>query len=164
MRYSSLLGAVLLSGLGFMLLPAPASAHKGLIQDVRPEAHLSVFGRGEAGIGARADIALASPVLPGMTDELAISPGLDVYWVDGGRDDFFIIDPVALLQWNFYLAESFSVFPEAGIGVGFLVGDVRDHVDVHMALGVGGRVHLSSRTAIVVRIYWPGGLQIGMTF
>jgi hypothetical protein len=140
-----------------LLLPSQVSAQ---IQGVRPELHLDLALHGDPGVGARLDI----PIVPNgfiddAVDELAISPGVDLL-INGG---VWIGIPVAL-QWNFYLAQKWSVFPELGAALFF--GSDHKHGDVgaDILVAVGGRYQLNDRNALVLRLGWPFGLQFGVTF
>jgi hypothetical protein len=93
-------------------------------------------------------------------DDLTISPGADLLFNDG---DVWFAVPVAL-QWNFYINQLWSVFPEMGLALLFGHHHHKHDVAVDFLLAVGGRYHFSSRNALVLRIGWPIGLQFGITF
>jgi hypothetical protein len=144
----------------------PASAAQAQqIHGVRFEGHLDLALHGDPGIGARVDIPLVpGGLLDGAHDELAISPGVDLLINHGA----WVGLPVAL-QWNFYLAQQWSVFPELGAviffgGNGGGRGNGKGNVGADILVAVGGRYHLNDRNALVLRIGWPFGLQFGVTF
>ncbi len=141
------------------------------IEGVRIDLHADLGGYGSFGMGFRLDI----PVVPGglingVEDELAISPGLDVFfqnfyphYYDGGP--YFI--PGVVMQWNFYLGQHWSVFPEAGIA--FYAGnryELRRNTAFYPVanFGVGARYHINPRVALLLRVSTPTGLQFGVTF
>jgi len=137
---------------------AAASAQ---IAGVRPEVHLDLGFHGDIGFGARLDIPIVPDgLLMSAKDDLAISPGVDLLFDHG---DVWVGVPIAL-QWNFYINQEWSVFPELGLAL--LFGDNHHHNDVAVdfLLAVGGRYHFNSRNALVLRIGWPIGLQFGITF
>lgn len=132
------------------------------IEGVRPEVHLDLGFHADLGFGARLDIPIVPDgLLMSARDDLAISPGVDLLFDDG---EVWVGVPIAL-QWNFYVHQEWSVFPEAGLAL--LVGHHhRDHdgLAVDFLLAIGGRYHFNARNALVLRIGWPIGVQFGVTF
>jgi hypothetical protein len=149
------------------------------IRGVRPEVHLSVGGYGDLGAGFRIDI----PIVPegflrNGRDDFALSPGLDLQFYDFDDDDDFdarpgrrhdedavLVIPQLAAQWNIYFPRhAWSIFPELGIAV--LIGDWHGHddVDVDPLVAFGARKHFAGRTALVMRVGWPSGFQIGVAF
>jgi hypothetical protein len=141
------------------------------IHGVRLDAHALVGGYYSFGAGLHVDIPIVSRgLISSADDELAISPGLDVYFQDFYYDYYnggpYLI-PSVVLQWNFYLGSDWSVFPEAGLA--FFVGD-RDYMRrgrgayAVVDLGFGVRYHFSQRNSLLARVSTPTGLQLGVTF
>ena len=132
------------------------------IAGVRPEVHLDLGFHADIGFGMRVDIPIVQDgLLISANDDLAISPGADLLFDDG---HVWVAIPVAL-QWNFYIKQEWSVFPE--IGMALLISEHHRHngdVGVDFLLAVGGRYHFNSRNALVLRIGWPIGLNFGVTF
>jgi hypothetical protein len=63
--------------------------------------------------------------------------------------------PVAM-QWNFWLADKFSVFGEPGMTVYFAKPELGDtNVGATPLLQVGGRWHFSPGSALTLRIGYP---------
>lgn len=161
---------------------AEAQQRRGrAIQGVRIEAHLDLAFHDSLGLGVRFDI----PVVPdglidGVHDELAVSPGAELFFFDyhddyhchrgscHDHDDGVALWPLVAMQWNFYLNEDWSVFPELGLVLQLFNDFDHDHNDSHVdidpLLAVGGRYHFNDRNALVLRIGWPSGLAIGITF
>jgi hypothetical protein len=140
-----------------------------MIDGVRPELHVGLGWDAELGLGGRADI----PIVPrgfisDVHDELALSPGGELYF--GGGGDGLEIAGVLAAQWNFYLDPEWSLFPELGLALIFHDRDRgpgrADDADLHLRplLAVGGRYHFGRRNALVLRLSWPFGLQVGITF
>ncbi len=142
----------------------------------RPEAHASVGAHGDVGAGMRLGLPmLRAGLLESPIDELALSLGFDVQFVDfatGAQDqDDLLLVPQASVEWSFYPAGRASYFAELGFAV--VIGD-DDHFyhaptldrDVHtdLLLAGGFRVHSSSRLAFVGRFGWPVGAQLGVAF
>jgi hypothetical protein len=155
--------------LATQLLQGSAQAQQDIkIHDLRGELHLGLGWRSQVGFGGRVDI----PIVPeglveGVEDELALSPGAELYFDDDRDDDDDVaLAAVVAAQWNFYLHPQWSVFPELGLAL--IAGDRgrRDDDDVRLRLllAVGGRYHFSSRNSLVLRICSPFGVQIGITF
>jgi hypothetical protein len=63
----------------------------------------------------------------------------------------------AVMQWNFYLTDSWSVFGEPGIGMYFFRGAFDDGLRVGLTpvINTGGRFHFSERATLTLRIGYP---------
>ena len=135
-------------------------------------------------------ITLRDTVVPGFTDKLddefSLSVGGDftaLSWRDrryagvpgygrgwGQWYGDWSIWTVATANWNLYLGEKISVFPELGFTISIhdcWDRDGRDDVCVTAAPvgGVGFRYHFGTpRVAFVARINWPIGFQAGIAF
>ncbi len=174
------------------LTSADAQAQRGRarkIDGVRFDVHLDLGWHEAFGVGFRVDI----PIVPdgflrggSIQDELAISPGLDVFfWSfhDRHYDDHFdqlryhdgwSLMPVVAVQWNLYLNESWSIFPELGMASAFWSYDhCRDgghdchshtYLRFYPLASFGARWHFSDRNALLFRMSWPVGFQFGITF
>jgi hypothetical protein len=144
--------------------PALAAAQQSIMIDgVRPELHLGIGWGGQLGFGGRVDI----PIVPlgflsGFDDELALSPGGDVYLHTRG-DGYVSFGAVLPLQWNFYVDPHWSVFPELGVALGVGAHE-RGRVGLDLLFAAGVRYHLGRRNALVLRLIWPHGVQFGFTF
>jgi len=132
---------------------------------VRFDVHLDVGWAKAYGFGFRGDLAVAPDgILDRVDDDLALSLGAEAFVVPGK----FAAWPLAALQWNFYLAHRWSVFPEVGV-VAF-TGPVKQHevaepfVYAAPFVSAGARFHFSPRNALLFRVNWPAGLQVGLTF
>lgn len=133
---------------------------------VRFELHVDFGWYSAFGGGLRVEFPVAPRgLLEGVDDELALSLGAEVFyfyepsWVGVG------VYPVAAVQWNFFVSRNLSLFPE--LGVAFLFGPGRDRywgTFVAPYLGLGGRWHFTDRNALLLRVSWPAGLQLGVTF
>lgn len=155
------------------------------IDGVRFDVHLDLGWHEAFGVGFRVDI----PIVPdgflsggSIEDELAISPGLDLFfwaWHDrhhGDHDqlrhhDGWSVMPLVAVQWNLYLNESWSIFPELGIASAWWTydhchGGCHDHAYLRFypLASFGARWHFSDRNALLFRLSWPVGFQFGITF
>jgi hypothetical protein len=135
-----------------------------MIEGVRPELHVGIGWGGELGFGGRIDI----PIVPtgfisGVNDEFALSPGGDLYFA-GGKGDGLSGDALLATQWNFYLQPEWSVFPELGVALIFGADGKHGRLRPSPVFALGGRYHWSTRNALVLRMAWPFGLQVGFTF
>lgn len=149
--------------------------HEGFVHNqidgVRIDVHADLGNYGGFGVGIRGDIPIVSNgIIEGINDEIAISPGVEVFFVNaypGAYNGGPYVMPVAMLQWNFYVTDRWSVFPEAGVAM--YVGD-NDYlpgnsgVYATAATAFGARYHFNNRNALLLRAGWPAGLQVGMTF
>jgi hypothetical protein len=68
----------------------------------------------------------------------------------GGRSNYLFV-PVDL-QWNFWLSSRWSAFVEPGLSLYWLDGG---HLGVTPAFSFGGRVHLTPKIALTLRIGYP---------
>ncbi len=133
----------------------------------RVEVHLDFGWYSAAGAGVRFEFPLAPRgILDGVDDEIALSVGAELfyfYWADAVVG--LGVYPIVALQWNFYVGSNVSLFPE--LGVAFLFGPSRDRYWGAWAapfFGLGLRVHFNARNALLFRVSWPAGLQLGVTF
>jgi hypothetical protein len=135
--------------------------------DVLFDAHATLGYYAEVGIGVRVDIPVIDDgLIEGVDDALFLSLGAEVLYVYWESPyDGFAVYPLLAFQWNFYLDEEWSLFPE--IGVALLFGSNRDQwfpSFVAPLAGFGVRYHFATRNAVFVRGTWPTGVQIGLTF
>ncbi|MDD9938683.1 MAG: hypothetical protein OXT09_34045 [Myxococcales bacterium] len=161
-----------------LILPSVAQAQSGImISGVRPELHGGIGWHGDIGFGGRVDIPVApNGFIDGVNDEFALSPGGEIYFDDyhghgpGDHDGDFYFAGVFTPQWNFYVSPQWSVFPELGLALIFFGhdhgpnDDDHAHLDLDLIFAFGGRYHWSTRNSLVMRLSWPFGLQIGVTF
>ena len=143
------------------------------IVGVRGEAHGSVSQFGVFGAGARAEFAVVPDGFIGgdVHDELALSLGGDLFFAEltpGYYDSGLYVVPIAALQWNFYLGDEWSIFPEAGLAFHIDPDDDgwngRSAIYATPDVGFGARYHFASRNALLLRASSPGGVQVGLTF
>jgi len=129
----------------------------------RFDVHLTLGWYAAAGGGLRVDLPVVREGLIDVAeDDLRITLGAEVLWY-WSQDDQIGFYPLAALQWNFYLNEQWSVFPE----VGFVLMFPRPHfwrTFIAPLVSLGARYHFSPRNAFLVRVSWPHGLQLGVTF
>lgn len=141
---------------------------------LRPEVHFSLGGHGDIGAGFRLDIPIVPEGFIGRgRDDFALSPGLDIQFYDfdhddgrhGGRRDGVLFMPQLAAQWNFYFPpKDWSIFPEAGLAVVIGNWDHGDNVHVDPLVAFGARKHFGGSTALVLRVGWPVGFQLGLAF
>lgn len=136
------------------------------------------------GVGALVGINLAPRgFIPTVADSVSLGLGLDyvkyfggrpsvgecVEWVGdspdeeicvrtrggGGAGSYFFAP--AVMQWNFYLTEDWSVFGEPGLAMYFYSGtiDSRLRVGLTPVFNLGGRFHFSDRAALTMRVGYP---------
>lgn len=126
------------------------------------------------GLGLRASIVLVDngPV-PSINNTLALGVGGDLTFFDGNCGSFdcdaiqFWLPVVA--QWNFYLSESFALFPELGLGFQYINRDNAtfctagrgglvcddDDLDVEPVFWLGGRYIVNDAVGFTFRIGYP---------
>ncbi len=150
---------------------ATPSTSPNQIEKVRIDLHGDVGGYASAGAGFRVDIPiLRNGLISTAPDELAVSPGVDIFFANF-NDHYYsggpYVVPNAVLQWNFYLNNKWSIFPEAGLA--FYLGDGDElprgrPAYAALDLGFGARYHWPSNRAFLMRASSPTGLQLGVTF
>ncbi|HEU4405470.1 MAG TPA: hypothetical protein VFS43_09290 [Polyangiaceae bacterium] len=134
------------------------------------------------GLGFRARVPIVeNGFVPSINNSVGIGFGID--WLnyracrrgDCGSVNHFIIPVV--MQWNFWLTRSWSVFGEPGLSLNFYSdrGDYcedrfgnrygrcyRDR-DVDLVLFAGARWHFSQYTTLTMRVGWPYW-SVGVSF
>ncbi len=185
--------AVLTAITASILLVAPGDAraddtikHPGdhPVYDVEVEPHVllgwdNIYAAGGFGLGARFSIPIVhNGFVSEINNSVAISFGLDWVhydgcWYRGNCSADYFDFPVAM-QWNFFVAQRWSVFGEPGLLLyhGLNVSDCPNGVNcptgpritgVLPALYVGGRYHLSGKMALTMRIGFPA-FSFGISF
>ena len=139
-----------------------------------------IYATGGFGLGGRFSIPIvANGFVPTINNSVGVTFGLDWVhygqcWYAGNCDANYFDLPVAM-QWNFYVAQRFSVFGEPGAVIYF--GSYPDcplmpnlcpssrppTTGVEPALFLGGRYHFNDQTALVVRIGFPA-FSVGVSF
>ena len=161
--------AVLFSALT-ALVAAPAEAQAGPPPSVRLDVHGDFGWYKNGGLGVRVDIPLVREGFlraRGVRDDLSLSPGAELFWWYTPRYEGIGFIPMVMAQWNIYFAQRWSFMLEAGLAV--LMGPAnwnRDYYASYIApVGqLGFRWHFSDANALLLRVGWPAGLQLGVTF
>ncbi|HEY8041662.1 MAG TPA: hypothetical protein VIF15_17775 [Polyangiaceae bacterium] len=191
-RRSRALAIVVLLLLTLLALPLASSAraddtikHPGdhPLYHVELEPHVllgwgAFYPGGGFGVGGRASIPIVdNGFVKEINDSVAISFGLDAMfynacWYNGSCSATYLQIPV-VLQWNFFVAQHWSVFGEPGLLIytGFLndcpngrdCGGRPAVTGVEPALFLGGRYHLSDSVALTMRIGFPS-FSFGFSF
>ena len=133
--------------------------------DVRFEIHGDFGWYGGVGVGARLEFSVAHDVVRGVGNDIALSFGAELFYFYNPNYSGIGVYPIAAAQWNFYVSRRVSLFPE--LGVAFLFGPYRERywgTFIAPYLGLGLRFHFNDRNALLVRVSWPAGLQLGITF
>ena len=140
------------------------------------------------GFGFGAGLRLSIPIVQNgfvkqINNSVAITFGGDFlhyescYYAVYGCGANYLYFPVAM-QWNFFVAKSWSVFPEIGVApyYGFfdnycdtLNPNLRgycsspSHFSVTPWFNVGGRYHFNEHVALTMRVGWPT-ISVGVSF
>jgi hypothetical protein len=134
------------------------------------------------GVGFRGSIPLVrNGFVPSINNSVAIGFGIDFahygrgdYSVNGGPladcgdrvrangfNEFYF--PV-VLQWNFFLSRSWSVFGEPGVALNYHAWNGPHAIDVDpIIFFVGGRYHFSDKVTLTMRIGYPA-FSVGCSF
>ncbi len=191
------LPSLLVAGIAAALLtlaasPAEAQPRGAISQNgidgVRLEVHGVVGWYHAFGAGMRVEIPLLKTGFTDkLDDEFALSFGGDVGFFPWGGSRYdsrewnrrydnwghwygdWAFWGVVTANWNIYVGDKWSFFPELGLTISVhdcWDRDFRREVCVTAAPvgGVGARYHFSQRVALVARVNWPVGLQVGLTF
>jgi len=174
--------------LALSLVSSVASA-RGIIKQpghhldygVEIEPHLILghpFRPGDAGgPGVRFSIPIVdNGFIKKINNSVAIGFGLDYfawgyrtwrrrggYWGNYGRDTVWL--PV-VMQWNFYLHEKWSVFGEPGLAARLNESGRRGGVDYidPFVFFAGGRFHFTKDITLTMRLGFPVGFSVGVSF
>ena len=144
------------------------------------------------GPGLRIGIPIAGPAfVKSINDSIAISFGADLIHYEGYRDfcngrgcgaafydypGFWALYLPVTMQWNFWLTDKWSVFGEPGLAIrhsfypsGYC-GDFGgfntcyDSTRLLFAFYAGARWHFADTTALTMRVGYPTGFSIGVSF
>jgi hypothetical protein len=174
-----------------LLAPRPARAADNTISrpgdhpsySVEIEPHLllgwgDTYDSGGFGLGARFSIPVVqNGFVPTINNSVAISFGLDWLhfngcWYNGNCEANYFDFPV-VMQWNFFVAQRWSVFGEPGLLVyaGSYTSCTLQANCPHAPGGsglepaffIGGRYHLSDKMSLTLRIGFPS-FSFGVSF
>jgi hypothetical protein len=122
------------------------------------------------GAGARVGIPIVqNGFVPTINNSVAISFGLDVVHYGGSCQGYncsanFLYFPAAL-QWNFFVAQRWSVFGEPGLYLyhgfidtcpaGVVCRDYPSDTGLRPSLYLGGRYHINEKISLTMRIGYP---------
>lgn len=168
-------------------LATPAFAHDehigadhNQIHGVRIDIHGSLDPYSVVGVGGRVEFAIVPNgfIRGHVKDELALSFGAELFFAptEFGWNYYtggVYTIPIGAVQWNFYLGDHWSVFPELGVAVRVDFGqdgwtDRHGHgyswLYPQVDAGIGARYHFNDNVALLLRASTPGGLQVGVVF
>jgi hypothetical protein len=132
---------------------------------VRFDALFGVGWYNDVGPGFRLEVPLIRNLAKGIPNELYASAGVELRWFYHRDYEGFGVYPVAVGQWDFHLSDRWTVFPEAGFAGVFAPYRKRFWgAPIAPYAGGGVRYYFGERMAFVMRMSWPIGFQIGMTF
>jgi hypothetical protein len=129
------------------------------------------------GLGARATIIIVqNGFIPTINNTVGIGFGGDLFYFGGGCAGnacpglWSLYFPV-VMQWNFYVAQRFSVFGEPGLSLNYAFFDNNAcgrgvcgaNFFPEPVLEVGGRYHINQHLALTGRIGYPA-LTFGVSF
>jgi hypothetical protein len=129
------------------------------------------------GVGLRATIPIVkNGFVPTINNTVGIGFGGDILYfgcgVAGCPGVWTLYFPV-VLQWNFYVAQRFSVFGEPGFSLNYAFYNAEDCTVAHCVAGasffpgpvfeLGGRYHINEHLALTARIGYPA-LTFGVSF
>lgn len=137
-------------------------------REIRFDLHADVTWYAAVGVGGRIDLTIVPEgLLDGVDDDLAISPGVELFYF-WRHHDGLALWPLLAFQWNFYLSERWSIFPEVGV-VFLLLQEARNRERYWKSVvapfgGFGARWSFNARNALLLRVSWPAGFQVGLIF
>ena len=128
----------------------------------RVDAHAALTWEADVGAGLRLDIPFMHRAQhQNSRDELDISLGADVSFVNFDGSHQIIAWPTINGQWTLAVSERFSLYPEVGL-VASIQG--RDFKGIYPNVGFGGRLKLIDDLAFMARLGWPIAVSIGLTY
>jgi hypothetical protein len=128
-----------------------------------------VYADAGFGAGGRFSIPIVeNGFIPSLNNSVAITFGVDALYFGscGGPCSAWFLDFPVALQWNFFVAQHWSVFGEPGlvVGHGFLSGAYPfPETWVYPAFFAGGRYHLSDTVSLTMRVGYPTS-SFGVSF
>lgn len=127
------------------------------------------YGAGGFGVGGRFTIPIVkNGFVPSINNTVGIGFGVDFTYYDSCGDlacNGHVADLVSfpvVMQWNFYVAQRWSVFGEPGISLNY-ASEERNYFFPAPIFEVGGRYHFSEHVALTARIGFPY-FSIGVSF
>jgi hypothetical protein len=138
------------------------------LNQVETEIH-AVLGSHSLGAGVRVGIPIVNQgFVSTINNNVAINFGADLLnWPDDEVRG--VIVPV-MLQWNFYLTRDWSVFAEGGVAFQSWFSTPPDHNGdtffTWPGFSIGGRYYFNpgNYPALVMRVGYPSGLTVGVSF
>jgi len=134
-----------------------------------------VYGASTLGLGGRASIPVVqNGFISSINNSIAITFGLDLLWYQScyyhGNCSANSLELPIAMQWNFFVAERWSVFGEPGLYIfhGFLP-DCPAGIPCPSATGVlpafyaGGRFHINDTISLTMRVGYPT-FSFGVSF
>ena len=156
--------------------------HPAYSFEVEPQVLLSwddIYGDVGFGAGVRFAIPIVdNGFIPNINNSVAIGFGIDFLHYDGcwwgGNCSANYIHVPVVLQWNFYVAQRWSVFGEPGLFFfhGFLSGCPNDGphcpgeprvTSVDPAFYVGARYYINDKMTVTMRVGFPS-FSVGLSF
>ena len=168
-RFAALAASLIVGGAALLFAPTSAAAQAEPPPSVRLDVHADFGWYHSFGAGARVDIPVVRDGFirsSDVSDDLSISPGLELFSAYGPYSGMGLI-PMVMVQWNLYFAHQFSFFLEAGIAALFAPSGWSKHYYDQVIAPVGQlgfRWHFSDAMALLIRVGWPAGTQIGLAF
>jgi hypothetical protein len=188
--FSALLAVVALVALGTVVVATPVRAddtvkhpgdHPAYAFEAEPHVLLGwddVYASDGFGVGARFSIPIVdNGFVPSINNSVAIGFGLDLLhydscWYNAACSANYIHIPV-VMQWNFFVAQRWSVFGEPGLVIfhGFFE-DCPPQVNcpgrprvtsLEPALYLGGRYHFNDKMSLTMRVGFPS-ISVGLSF
>ncbi len=160
-----------------LLAVSPTFALEGIADE--PDNHLSqveteihaVLGINNLGAGIRINFpVLKQGFINDLNNSVAINLGADfLNWTASDYNVTGVVVPV-MLQWNFYLTRDWSLFAEGGVAFQNWFSRRASGDDQTFffwpGMSLGGRYYLNSANypALVMRIGYPSGLTLGISF
>lgn len=167
-RFTLPIAVLVVCAAALLAAPGAADAQAGPPPSVRLDIHGDFGWYNNGGAGLRVDIPIVREGFihgSSVSDDLSISPGLDMLWWYGAYDGIGFI-PMVMVQWNIYFAQKFSFLIElglAGIWGPSASWNNRYYSNYIAPTGqLGFRWHFSDALALLVRVGWPAGAQVGL--
>jgi hypothetical protein len=131
----------------------------------------TIFGWGEPGAGFRVGIPILNQgLLPGVNNSVAVSFGADVLrWPQPDFGGLGVAVPV-MLQWNFFLAQNWTVFGEGGAAFqnwpdNRVTGDLHTFsVWPSVSTGIRYYINPGNYPALAMRVGYPSLMSLGVVF
>ena len=133
------------------------------LMPIRIDGHIASAWDGHLGVGARIDIPIATSAALRYSnrDEVSVSLGADVTFIELSGSTELRAYPTVAFQWSLGVTDRVYFFPEFGLSARV---DRDGYAGLAPNLGFGARFYLQRSFGLFARLGWPMALSSGANF